>query len=57
MTPLMRQSLCPEVEAIERGLRRMFASTSQTFAPTADVYETPTEYVLELEVQAMKKRS
>jgi HSP20 family protein len=55
MATLIRQSLLPEVDSIERRFRRMFDSGPLTafvpgIVPAADVYETPTEYVVELEV-------
>lgn len=61
MATLMKQSLFPEVEAMERRLRRMFESTPLTtfvpaVLPAADVYETPREYVVELEVPGYQQK-
>jgi len=55
MATLVKQSLFPEFETMERRFRRMFEGTPLTaFVPTvlpaADVYETPKEFVVELEV-------
>lgn len=55
MATLVKPPLFPEVESMERRLRRMFEATPLTaFTPTAtpavDIYETPKEYVVELEV-------
>lgn len=55
MATLMKQSLLPEFESVERRLRRMietgpFTGLIPGFVPAADVYETPTEFVVELEV-------
>jgi HSP20 family protein len=55
MTTLVKPSLFPEVESMERRFRRLFEGTPLTafvpvFLPAADIYETPEEYVVELEV-------
>jgi HSP20 family protein len=47
VTTLVRQPLLPEFDVMERRLRRMFEGP---LAPAADVYETPEEFVIELEV-------
>jgi HSP20 family protein len=61
MATLMTQSLFPEVETMQRRLRHLFETTPLTaFVPTvlpaADVYETPREYVVELEVPGYKEK-
>jgi len=61
MATLMKPSLFPEVEAMERRFRRMLEGTPLTaFVPTglpaADVYETPREYVVELEVPGYQQK-
>ena len=55
MTTLVKQSLFPEIESMERRFRRILEGTPLTafvpvFLPAADIYETPEEYVVELEV-------
>lgn len=57
MATLVRQSRLPELDLMERRFRRMFegiplmpAFLPPTLPPAADVYETPTEVVVELEV-------
>jgi HSP20 family protein len=53
MTTLVKQSLLPEFEAMERRFRRMVDGMTPFIPPVlpaADVYETPKEYVIELEV-------
>jgi len=55
MTILVKQSLVPEFESMERRFRRIFEGTPLTafvpnLLPAADIYETPREYVVELEV-------
>ena len=58
MPTLVRQSLLPEFETMERRFRRMFEGMplmpaflpSGAATPAADVYETPSEVVVELEV-------
>ena len=55
MTTLVKPSLFPEVESMERRFRRLFEGTPLTafvpvFLPAADIYETSEEYVVELEV-------
>jgi HSP20 family protein len=54
-TTLVKPSLFPEVESMERRFRRILEGTPLTafvpvFLPAADIYETPEEYVVELEV-------
>jgi HSP20 family protein len=55
MTTLVKQSLFPEFESLDRRFRRMFEGTPLTafvpnVLPAADIYETPMEFVVELEV-------
>jgi len=56
MATLVKQSLLPELDAMERSFRRMFEGIPmmpafvQPMTPAADVYETPEEIVFELEV-------
>jgi HSP20 family protein len=55
MATLVKQSPFPELESMERRLRRLFegaplTSFVPTMLPAADVYETPKEFVVELEV-------
>ena len=53
MTTLVRWSPFQELESFDRRFRRLFGETGTPVAPllpAADVYETPTEYVVELEV-------
>ncbi|HXY17062.1 MAG TPA: Hsp20/alpha crystallin family protein [Gaiellaceae bacterium] len=50
---LVRWSPFQELESFDRRMRRLFGEpmTAQTpLLPAADVYETPTDYVVELEV-------
>lgn len=55
MASMMRQSLLPELDAMEKRFRRLWEGAPFVPAfmtggiPAADVYETPTEYVVELE--------
>jgi HSP20 family protein len=53
VTTLIRQPLLPEFDAMERRLRRMFEGP---LAPAADVYETPEEFVIELEVPGYEEK-
>lgn len=48
---VVKWSPWPELEAMERRMRRMFEDTSLAAAgtPNADVYETDTEWVVEVE--------
>src|SRR6185437_10513856 len=55
MATIVKQSLFPEVESMESRIRRMFeaaplAAYTPTATPAVDIYETPKEYVVELEV-------
>lgn len=56
MPTIVRQPLLRELEPFETRVRRLFAgmplmpTAFGTSAPAADVYETPDEYVVELEV-------
>jgi HSP20 family protein len=61
MPSLVKQTLLPDVELMERRLQRMFDRTPLTgFLPTvlpaADIYETDGEYVVELEVPGYKEK-
>jgi HSP20 family protein len=53
VTTLVKQPLLPEFDAMERRLRRMFEGP---LAPAADVYETPEELVIELEVPGYEEK-
>src|SRR6185437_13493418 len=60
MTTLVKQSFLPEFDTMERRLRRLFdvgpfAPFVPGMLPAADVYETPTEFVIELEVPGYAK--
>jgi HSP20 family protein len=56
MATLVKQPLFPELDAFDRRFRRLFGGMPlmpafvAAAAPAADVYETPDEYVFELEV-------
>jgi HSP20 family protein len=56
MTTLVKQPLLPELDAFDRRFRRLVGGMPlmpafvAAAAPAADVYETPDEYVFELEV-------
>ena len=62
MPTLVKQSLTPELDAIERSFRRMFEGIPlmpafvQPVSPAADVYETPEELVVELEVPGYEQK-
>jgi HSP20 family protein len=62
ITTLVKQPLFPEFETMERRFRRLFEGTSlmPTFTyspvPPADVYETPEQYVVELEVPGYEEQ-
>jgi len=59
---LMKSSPLPEFDAMERRFRRLWESVPFVpafmpgMAPAADVYETPTEYVVELEVPGFEEK-
>jgi HSP20 family protein len=61
MTTLVRHSLLPELDAMERNVRRMFEGIPvmpvfvPPLSPAADVYETPEEVVVELEVPGFEE--
>jgi HSP20 family protein len=60
MATLVKQSFLPEFDTMERRLRRLFevgplAPFVPGMLPAADVYETPTEFVIELEVPGYGK--
>ena len=55
MSTLVKPSLFPELDAVERRFRRLFETTPlMAFVPgtvpAVDIYETPKEFVVELEV-------
>jgi HSP20 family protein len=60
---LMKQSLLPELDQMERRFRRLWDGVPfvPAFMPgvtlAADVYETPTEYVVELEVPGYEEKN
>jgi HSP20 family protein len=58
MTTLVRWSPFRELDLIERNMRRMFDDTGWTPMPlpAADVYETPDEFVVELEVPGYEEK-
>jgi HSP20 family protein len=61
MPTLVKPTLFPDVDAMERRLQRVFGGTPLTgFLPTvlpaADVYETKEEYVVELEVPGYREK-
>lgn len=63
MSTLVKQSRIPELESMERRFRRMFegvplmpAFLPPTLPPAADVYETPAEIVVELEVPGYEEK-
>jgi Molecular chaperone (small heat shock protein) len=62
MTIMMKQSLLPEFDAMERRFRRLWEGVPFVPAfmpgvmPAADVYETPTEYIVELEVPGYEEK-
>ena len=62
MTTLVRQQWLPELDLMHRQLRRMIEGFSVTPVfvspelPAADVYETPEEYVVELEVPGFDEK-
>ena len=59
---IMKQSLLPEFDAMEKRFRRLWEGVPFVPAfmpgvtPAADVYETPTEYVVELEVPGYEEK-
>ena len=53
MATLVKQPLLPDFDVMERRLRRMFEGP---LAPAADVYETPEELVVELEVPGYEEK-
>ena len=62
MTAMMKQSLFPEFDAMEKRFRRLWEGVPFVPAfmpgvtPAADVYETSTEYVVELEVPGYEQK-
>jgi len=50
MTKLVRLSPFRELDLLERRMRRVFDDSGGPVVPAADVYETPEEFVVELEV-------
>lgn len=55
---LVRWSPIPELDAMERRMRRVFDEAGITPAPlpAADVYETDAEYIFELEVPGFEEK-
>jgi HSP20 family protein len=59
---IIKQSLFPELDAMEKRFRRLWEGVPFVPAfmpgvmPAADVYETPTEYVVELEVPGYEEK-
>ena len=53
MTTFVRQPLLPDLDLMGRRLRRMFEGP---LTPAADVYETPEEFVVELEVPGYEEQ-
>ena len=59
---LMKSPPLPEFDAMEKRFRRLWESVPFVpafmpgAAPAADVYETPTEYVVELEVPGFEEK-
>jgi HSP20 family protein len=62
MTTIMKQSLFPEFDAMEKRFRRLWEGVPFVPAfmpgvtPAADVYETPSEYIVELEVPGYEEK-
>ena len=62
MTTLVKQPSFPELETMERRFRRLFGGMPfmpaflAPMVPAADIYETPQEYVVELEVPGFKEK-
>lgn len=63
MTTLVKRSVLPEFETMERRFRRMVegfpfgpALLPSTLIPACDVYETPQEVVVELEVPGYEEK-
>jgi HSP20 family protein len=62
MTTLVKQPLHSELDWIDRPFRRLFGGMPlmpafmAPVAPAADVYETPEEYVVELEVPGYEEK-
>jgi HSP20 family protein len=58
MTTLVRWTPFRELDMLERRMRRMFEDVGfgPVAAPTADVYETPKEFVVELEVPGFTEK-
>jgi HSP20 family protein len=60
MGALVRQRPFPELESMERRLRRLLESPLTPFMPTvvpaADIYETEKEYIVELEVPGFTEK-
>ena len=62
MTTMLKQSLFPEFDAMEKRSRRLWEGVPFVPAfmpgvtPAADVYETASEYIVELEVPGTRRR-
>jgi HSP20 family protein len=55
---MLKQSLLPEFDAMEKSFRRLWEGVPfmSGLMPAADVYETPEEYVVELEVPGYEEK-
>jgi HSP20 family protein len=62
VTTLVKQTLFPELDSMERRFRRLFdgmplmTGLMSPAAPAADVYETSEEFVVELEVPGFEEK-
>ena len=59
MTTLVKWAPFRELDAVERRMQRMFGEVFTPFIPSlpaADVYETPDEFVVELEVPGYEEK-
>ncbi len=58
MTTIVRWSPFQELDSVERRMRRMFEEIgfAPTLLPATDVYETPEEFVVELEVPGFEEK-
>jgi HSP20 family protein len=61
MTTLVKQPSFPELETMERRFRRLFGGMPfmpafmGPMVPAADIYDTPEEYVVELEIPGFEE--
>jgi HSP20 family protein len=62
MTTLVKQPSFPELETMERRFRRLFGGMPfmpafmAPVVPAADIYETPQEYAVELEIPGFEEK-